>query len=93
MIHKLLIDNNNNNNYSVNIIVAWAVSTKNALYNYYGFSPNQLVYGKNPNFPSVLIDKTPALEGKTRSEMIANRLNAMHATRKAFIEAEASEKL
>ena len=91
MINKLLIDNNNN--YSVNILVAWAVSTKNTLHNYYGFSPNQLVYGKNPNFPSVLIDKPLALEGKTSSEIIANHLNAMHAARKAFIEAEASEKL
>ena len=91
MINKLLIDNSNN--YSVDIIVAWAVSAKNALHNYYGFSPNQLVFGKNPNFPSVLIDKPPALEGKTRSEIIANHLNIMHAARKAFIEAEASEKL
>ena len=91
MIHKLLIDNSNG--YSVDIIVAWAVSAKNALHNYYGFSPNQLEFGKNPNFPSVLTDKPPALEEKTSSEIIANHLNAMHAARKAFIEAEASEKL
>ena len=76
MINKLLIDNSNN--YSVDIIVAWAVSAKNALHNYYGFSPNQLVFGKNP---------------KTSSEIIANHLNAIHAAHKAFIEAEASEKL
>ena len=79
-INKLLIDNSNN--YSVDIIVAWAVSAKNALHNYYGFSPYHLVICKNP-----------ALEGKTSSEIIANHLNAMHAARKVFIEAEASEKL
>ena len=33
------------------------------------------------------------LEGKTSSEIIANHLDAVHAARKAFIEAEASEKL
>ena len=91
MINKLLIDNSNN--YSVDIIVAWAVSAKNALHNYYGFSPYHSVFCKNPNFPSVLIDKSPALEGKTSSEIIANHLNATHAARKVFIEAEASEKL
>ena len=84
-INKLLIDNSNN--YSVDTIIGWAVSAV------YDFSPNQLVFSKNPNFPSVLTNKPPALEGKTSSEIIANHLNAMHASRKAFIEAEASEKL
>ena len=91
MINKLLI--NNSNNYSVDIIVVWPVSAKSALHNYYGLSPNQLVFSKNPNFPSDLIYKLPALEGKTSSEIIANHLNAMHAACKAFIKAEASEKL
>ena len=64
-----------------------------ALHNYYGLSPNQLVFGKNPNFPSVLIDKPSALDEKTSIEIFANHLNAIHATCKVFIEAEASEKL
>ena len=64
-----------------------------ALHNYYGLSPNQLVFGKNPNFPSVLIDKPSALDEKTSIEIFANHLNAIHATCKVFSEAEASEKL
>ena len=36
MINKLSIDNSNN--YSADIIVAWAVSAKNVLHDYYGFS-------------------------------------------------------
>ena len=64
-----------------------------ALHNYYGLSPNQLVFGKNPNFPSVLIDKPSALDEKTSTEIFANHLNAIHAACKVFIEAEASEKL
>ena len=42
--------------------VAWAVSAKNSLKNVNGFSPNQLVFGKNPNFPNVSSDNLPALE-------------------------------
>ena len=57
------------------------------------FSPNQLVFGKNPNYPSILVDKAPALEGKTSGELIANHLNAMHAARQTFIESKAREKL
>ena len=90
VINKLLIDKSNN--YSVDIIVPWAVSAKNALHNYSGFSQNQLIFSKNPNFLSILIDKPPALKAKTSTELIANHLNEMHNARKAFIAAEASEK-
>ena len=84
MINKLLLDKSNN--YPIDVIVPWTVKAKNALHNCYGFSPNQLVFGKNKNYPSILVDKAPALKGKTSSELIANHLNAMHAARQAFIE-------
>ena len=35
-------------NYSLEIGVAWAIAAKNSLKNVYGFSPNQLVFEKNP---------------------------------------------
>ena len=66
---------------------------QNALHNCYGYSPNQWVFGKNPNFPSVLINNPPASEGQISSEIIANHLNVMHAARAAFIKLEASKKL
>ena len=78
---------------NLEIALAWAISAKNSLQNNNGFSPNQLVFGKNPSFPSVLVDQLPALEGKTSSEIIAENLNAMHVARKTFIEAESSEKI
>ena len=90
MISKLLLDESNK--YPIEIIVAWAVSAKNVLHNCHGYSPNQLVFGKNPNFPSVLIDNPPTFEGQTSSEIIANHLNVMHAAQAAFIESKASEK-
>ena len=77
MINKLLIDKSNN--YSVDITVAMGC---------YGFSPNQLVFNKSSNFISVLIDKSPALEGKTSSEIIVNHWKAIYAAHKAFIEAK-----
>jgi hypothetical protein len=73
--------------------LAWAVNAKNCLHNVYGFSPAQLVFGKNPNLPSVLNDKPPALEGVTTSEQVAQNLRAKHEARKSFIEAESSEKI
>ena len=75
------------------VALSWAVSAKNSLHNIHGFSRNQLVFGRNPNFPSVLTDKLPALEGKTTSEVVRDNLNAMHAARKAFVTSEASEKI
>ena len=78
---------------SIDVALAWAVSAKNSLHNSYGYSPNQLVFGRNPNLPSVLTDDLPALEGVTSSELLAKHLNALHSARRAFIENESSEKL
>ena len=43
------------------IALVWAVSAKNTLLNN-SFSPNQLVFGVNPNFLSILEDKLPVME-------------------------------
>ena len=78
---------------SFEIALAWAIRAKNTLHSVHGFSPNQLVFGRNPNLPSFLIDKLPALEGVSTREVIASNLNAMHAARKQFKMCESSEKL
>ena len=39
---------------SLYVTLVWCLSAKNSLLNLYGYSPNQLVFGYNPNFPSVL---------------------------------------
>ena len=71
----------------------WAVNAKNALQMVYGYSPSQLVFGSNPNLPSVTMDKPPALEGLTTSEIFAGHLNALHSGRRAFLQAETSERI
>ena len=58
----------------------------------HGFSPNQLVFGRNPNFPNVCDNALPALEGKTTSE-IRDNLNAMHLACQQFIKEESSDRL
>lgn len=78
---------------SVETALPWAVSAKNSLCNTGGFSPNVLVYGRNPNTPSVLLDSIPALYPCEASELVRNNLNIMHVARKAFIAAESSEKI
>ena len=78
---------------SLEFALAWCISTKNLLLISYQYSPNQLVFGYNPNFPSVMRNKPPALEGVIVSKLIALHLNALHLARKRFIESEADEKL
>ena len=75
------------------VALSWAVNAKNTRHNSHGYIPNQLVFGKNPNLPSLLNNQLPALEGVSNGEIVADNLNAMHAARKGFIECEASEKL
>ena len=89
MVDKILHDQN----YPVELALAWAVSEKNSLSNVFGYSPNQLVFGKNPNLLSVLTDEPPALENFTSSQVVADHLNAISAARKSFVEAESSDKL
>ena len=54
---------------------------------------NQLVFGKNSNYPNNYENKLPALEGKTPTQIAAENLKAIHSARKGFIKNESSEKL
>ena len=78
---------------SVDVALAWAVSARNSLQNFSGFSPNQLVFGKNPVFPNLLNATPPALEAKTNSEVVADNLNAMNSARRDFIRNESDERI
>ena len=80
-------------NCSIEIALCWACNAKNSLQNIHGFSPYQLVFGKNPNLPSVLTNRLPALEGITSSQIVADNINALHKARQEAIKMESSEKL
>ncbi len=78
---------------SLKVALAWAVNAKNGLQMVGGFSPYQLVFGRNPDLPCTLSDELPALEGITSSDIVVKHLNASHSSRKAFIATETSEKI
>ena len=75
------------------IALAAAVAAKNALASHGGVSPNELVFGRNTNFPSVLTDKPPAWNTNTESDIIRANRNARHVARQKYIEAESSDKI
>ena len=66
---------------SFEITLAWCISAKYSLLDSYGYSPNQLVFGYNPNFPSVMQNKPAALKGVITCKLIASQLNALHSAR------------
>ena len=88
-IQKIKYDNNCNWDNAL----SWALMAKNSMVNMNGFSPYQLVFGRNPNLPSVLHDKPPALEGVTTSMTVCSHIKALYSARKAFTEAECSERI
>ena len=73
--------------------LAWAVSAKNSLQNVYGYSPNQLVLGRNVNLPSVVEDLPPAFDHPEKSDLVRENLNAMHKARQSYVKSESSEKI
>ncbi len=88
-VNKVLADGD----CSLEVAISWAVAAKNSLASVYGFSPNILVFGKNPNFPSVFTNTPPANNPTCLNDYVAENLNAMHLARKAFVEQESAERL
>ena len=65
--------------------VVWAVSAKTSSSEHQGYSPNMLVFGRNPNYPNVLTSELPALETQASIVMVENNLKAMNSARETFI--------
>ncbi|XP_063688395.1 uncharacterized protein LOC134821623 [Bolinopsis microptera] len=78
---------------SVEVALAWACHAKNTLANVNGFSPYQLIFGKNPSLTS--IDDPYAsptiVEDESPSETVAKNISAIYSARKRMMESEASE--
>lgn len=77
---------------SLETAVSWAVSAKNSLSGHNGYSPNTIVFGKNPPLPNVLNILT-ALGDDVNSFTLAKNFAAMHSARQAYIQSESSEKI
>ena len=79
----------------INVLLAWANMAKNSLQMVHGFSPYQLVFGRNPNLPNVITDNIPSLNElvTVSSPSLRKHLNVLHKARQAFISSEACEKI
>ena len=79
----------------VETALAWAVNAKNSLSNINGFSPYQLLLGRNPTLPSINnpYEHPTTLEEETPSEREAEHITAMFNARKQQMAAEADEKI
>jgi transposase InsO family protein len=78
---------------SLKSALTWACTAKNSLTTIHGYSPFQLVFGRNIRLPNILNDPPPTYEIKTMSKALADNLAAIHATREAHMKAESCEKL
>ena len=80
---------------SSEIAVCWAVNAKNNMANVHGFSPQQLVFGANSPVPGLDADKVHLhqLGTKESSKIVADNINAMYTARRAFIEAQNSDRM
>ena len=70
-----------------------AIFAKNCLENREGYSPYQIVYGRNPRLPGVTNDMLPALDRKTVAATVSEQISLLESTRIAYLEAESSEKI
>lgn len=80
---------------STEIALCWALQAKNSMSNVYGFSPMQLVFGYNPKIPG--LDEgninLGQIGGVTSSKIVADNINAMYEARRAFLSAQASDRM
>ena len=96
--HHVMIEDNvrkvrHDTDCSLELAIPWANCAKNSLANVYGFSANQLVFGRNLNYPSVHHDRFSAHNESSKCSVVVKHLVALHKTRQAFIAQESSEKL
>ena len=89
MLDKVLSDTPCN----FDIALAWCVNAKNSMINVHGFTPFQLAFGKNPKLPSAFENLPPANGPVDHSALLRENLNALHASREAFVKLENSERL
>jgi len=81
ILYESMMKTKEDANCSLEMALAWAVSAKNALQNVHGYSPNQLVFGRNVNLPTVISSELPALDTKCSSDLVRENLDAMHKAR------------
>ena len=77
----------------LDVALAWAVTAVNSMTNVRGFSPYQLVFGRQIKLPNILEDPPPTWEEPERSKTLLETLQAIHATREKYIQAERCDRI
>ena len=74
-------------------LLTWALVAKNSLLMVQGFSPYQIVFGKNPKLPNIITDPLPTWDDEGISGALLKHLTAMKNARQEFIKQESALKL
>ena len=74
-------------------LLLWALVAKNSMLMVQGFSPYQIMFGKNPKLPNIITDPLPTWDNEGISGSLKKHLESMKATREAFVKSEDSQKL
>ena len=93
VLTEMLLKVREDTSVSWEIALSWAVLAKNSLISVNGFSKHQLVFGNNPNLPSVSNNTIAGNCTDSTSHYVTAHLQALHAARRAFIASESSERL
>ena len=93
VLGEMIVKTMNDCHCDLQTALMWSLAAKNSLANVYGFSPQQLVFGKNAAFPSNLHNKLPALDEEFSSEIMRDNLNVLHIARQNFIKLESCAKV
>ncbi|CAH1238877.1 Hypp5656 [Branchiostoma lanceolatum] len=88
MLEKLAYENPNT---PIDQLIAWACTAKNAMAMFAGYSPYQIVFGRNPVLPG--FETHPPSTNEVKGDVLLKHLTALAAARKAFTEAESSERV
>ena len=72
--------------------LAWACTAKNAMAMFNGYSPYQIVFGRNPTLPGIDLHP-PSTNEEIKGDMFLKHLQALNSAKKAFVEADSSERV
>ena len=77
------------------MLLYWAVSAKNCLHNQRGFSPNQLVFGRNPGLPNLQGETSISglRDSGDEEQVMRENLEAMHHGRRVHVIQESDERV
>ena len=70
-----------------------ALFAKNCLHSVHGYSPYQLVFGRNPRIPSIFTHEPPSLEVVNRSTAVERHITFQNACRQLYLRAESSSRI